>query len=90
MLAMMSVPGASVLAASCCCRIVSNWRMRCHFSVAVNDPVFATTGQSAAIATFVSSAYEMLGFSICNLLIRSLISLVRSTLRTSPILAASH
>ena len=48
---MMSVPGANVLAASCCCRIVSNWRMRtasatdttCHWTgvivVAVAAPV---------------------------------------------------
>ena len=38
---MMSVPGANVLAASCCCRTVSNWRMRRHFSEAVKPAMLA-------------------------------------------------
>src|SRR4029077_1952030 len=42
--------------------------------------MFATAGQYAAIRASVSSAYEMLGFSICSLLMRSFISLATSTL----------
>src|SRR5580704_14496209 len=73
-------PGGIILAASCCWRIVSNCRMRRHLSETVRLAIFATAGQYAAIRTSVSSAYEMLGFSICSLLMRSFISLATSTL----------
>jgi hypothetical protein len=52
---------AGIKLASCCCRIVSNCRMRRHFSAAERFARFATRGQYAAMRISVRSAYEMLG-----------------------------
>src|SRR5262245_47046178 len=46
----------------------------------VKFSVLATIRQKAAIITFVNSAYEIFGCRICNLLMRSFISLARSAL----------
>src|SRR5262245_37106983 len=77
-LAMSNVPGANLLAAICCSRTLTNWRMRPHRSAAVSPALRDTTRQYAAISTFCTSLHEILGSLICSRLIASLISLVRS------------
>ena len=54
--------------------------MRSHFSAAERFARFATSGQYAATRISVRPAYEMLGLSLCSLLMRSFISFARSML----------
>src|SRR5258706_132612 len=65
-LAMSNVPGANLLAAICCSRTLTNWRMRPHRSAAASPVLRATTRQYAAISTFCTSLHEMLGSLTCS------------------------